>query len=90
MFGKMCRRTIRNGGTPTVRAATMKSRPRTASTWPRVRRAYPGMATIPMAIIAFWICGPSDAVIAIASTSAGNASSASMTRIASRSNVPPR
>ena len=45
---------------------------------------------MPMAIIAFWICGPREAVIAIASTSAGNASSASMTRIASRSKVPPR
>ena len=45
---------------------------------------------MPIAIIAFWICGPSEEVIAIARMSAGNASSASIPRIAMRSKVPPR
>ncbi|OGO71304.1 MAG: hypothetical protein A3H36_01645 [Chloroflexi bacterium RIFCSPLOWO2_02_FULL_71_16] len=37
-LGKMCRRTMRSVGTPTMRAARMKSRSRSESTWPRVRR----------------------------------------------------
>jgi hypothetical protein len=48
------------------------------------------MATIPMAIIAFWTCGPRAAVIEMASRSAGKARSASTSRIASRSTIPPR
>ena len=68
----------------------MNSPARTASTWPRVSRAYAGMATMPMAIIAFWICGPSADVMAIARISAGNARSASIPRMMMRSNLPPR
>ena len=46
---------------------------------------------MPMASIAFWRFGPSTAVIAMASTSEGNASSASMARMITLSiQLPPQ
>src|SRR4030081_2772997 len=43
-FGNTCRITMRSGVAPMVRAATMNSRARTASTCPLVRRAEGGAA----------------------------------------------
>ena len=53
MFGRMCRIAMRGGDTPIARAAVTYSRSRIDSTCPRVSRAYTGIATTPMAIIAF-------------------------------------
>src|SRR5437870_4568447 len=49
-FGQMWRNTIRAGLMPSTRAADTKSRSRTESVWPRVSRAMPGVATMPIAI----------------------------------------
>jgi len=48
-----------------------------------------GAYTIPIASMTFVRLGPSTAVIAIASTSAGSANSTSMARIVTLSNQPP-
>ncbi len=89
MFGKMWPRTMRGSLQPIARAASTNSRFFIASTWPRDSRVNPGIATTPMAIIALRRSGPRAAVMAIASSSAGNARSASMSRIDTRSKAPP-
>ena len=81
---------IRTCPAPMVLAASTNSRSRTESTWPRVSRAKIGMPTMPIAIIALRSPGPSVAVIASASTSVGNASSASMNRMMTLSTLPPK
>ena len=90
VLGSRCRRTIRHSGTPTVRAARMNSRSLSASTCPRIRRAYTGHVTALIAISAFCRLGPSAPAIAIARISAGKAKKMSVMRISASSAQPPR
>ncbi len=78
MFGRMWREHDPRSAAPSARAASTNSRSRIDE---HLAAGQPGegrIATIPIAIIAFADPRPERRRIAIASTSAGNASSASM------------
>ena len=75
------RRMMRGAPAPTTRAASTYGSSFTARTWPRTRRAKPGMKAIDRPIIALMMPGPSTPTTAIAISRPGNAMIASMKRM---------
>src|SRR5262245_33968413 len=80
---------MRQPGAPRARAASTYSRAVIARTWPRIRRAKVGVYTTPRARTTPPSPAPSTAPRARASTSGGNDSTASISRITSPSRRPP-
>src|SRR5206468_5435492 len=80
-LGSRWRAMIRASDAPRARAACTYSRPRVSSTWPRTMRAIPAQPTIPMTTNTTGSDGFTAAAMAISSSSDGNASVTSATRM---------
>jgi len=89
MLGNRCRRMMRLSVAPTVRAATTYSFCRTDRTDPRTTRVNVGTEKIATAMMTLFSPGPMAAMMAIASSSPGKASRMSISRMTSRSAMPP-
>src|ERR1043166_3330058 len=80
-LGSTWRAMMRTSDAPSARAAWTYSRPRVSNTWPRTMRAMPAQPTMPMTTNTTGSDGFIAAAMAIKSSSDGNASVTSATRM---------